>query len=218
MKRASHLPSGHSDRPVTVYKVRAYRPPRTRRAGQRRLGWELLAGLVSLLLLALLAGGLVWVVASGFGRGRWIVPNTSPTPKAGAGSSAVAPTPTVKPGGTGVIRGTLSFPASFLPAQQVCAEPVDVDSATEPVCIPTAESQSEYSLSLPSGSYHVYATVLEPSGNYPPSYRAYFNQFVTCQQNGTVSCSQDLHAKKIVVPVLPNDELSGVNPGDWYNS
>lgn len=133
-------------------------------------------------------------------------PSASPTPKT---SASATPTPAPK----GTISGSVGFPASTAPAQVVCA--VSTIDATTKVCADHAAGNNlAYSLSVPPGSYYVYASLKQPQGDYTTSYKAYYNEYVACQQSG--NCAAGLHNKYLAVTVTAGQTANGIDPTDWY--
>lgn len=107
----------------------------------------------------------------------------------------------------GTIEGKLSFPSEVLPAQRICA--VDI-TTNEELCTETYEGSS-YSLSVPAGTYNVYATVIE-NPDTPSTSKAYYSEFVTCGL--LASCPSH---EPIEVVVNSGEVTSDVDTGDWYN-
>ena len=63
-----------------------------------------------------------------------------------------------------------------------------------------------FSLPVPAGRYHVYASTDEK-----PGYKAFYSDYVTCGLQR--SC---LSHKTIVVEVAAGETVRGVDPADWY--
>jgi len=118
-----------------------------------------------------------------------------------------APLIIASPSPQGTIQGQLSFPSEFLPKQRICA--VDVNTTTE-LCTETYEGNT-YTLSVPAGTYHVYAMVL-PTPDTPSIGKAYYSEFVTCGLLATCPSHEPIN-----VTVEAGETTTNVNPGDWYN-
>lgn len=104
---------------------------------------------------------------------------------------------------TGTISGALSYPAEGLPPDlKVCALNTTTNAlycTTKPIY-----NDPSYSLTLPSGTYTVYAQ----SG----TLKGYYSEFVTC---GGYSQKCPSH-KNIEVNVITGSNLTNIDPGDWY--
>lgn len=72
----------------------------------------------------------------------------------------------------GIVRGSLSYPSARIPSQKVCAED---GLKTVEFCTQTADGADAYALTVPEGSYYVYAT-----GPDDKEKRAYFSEYVEC--------------------------------------
>lgn len=185
-------------------------------------------GLAFLVLLAL---GLIWIVVSGVGTGRWVwepAPAVSSTPRSATPtplseavptlSPEASPSPSATPAGTagrGTIRGSVGFPSEFAPSQIICAELTT--SASTKYCTDYAGGTGTslgYSLTVPAGTYYVYARLKSAEGAYPQTYRAYYNEYVTCGMEA--SCAAELHDNYIPVTVKVGSTVTGINPTDWY--
>jgi hypothetical protein len=103
----------------------------------------------------------------------------------------------------GTIRGHLSYPSEFLPAQRIIAFDVaTMDVAAE---VTTADGQGEYELSVAPGDYYVVAYL--PDG----SLSAGYSQAVPC---GLLDACTD-HSL-IAVHVEAGAVVENINPQDWY--
>lgn len=116
---------------------------------------------------------------------------------------------------SGKITGALSYPSEGIPAEmQVCAETI---SKSAIYCTDAQLSGPQYQygkgfeLVVPTGSYHVFAT-LAADPKSPNAKRAYYNEFVKCGLS--VDCKD---TTPIVVAVGANATVSNINPWDWYN-
>ncbi len=105
----------------------------------------------------------------------------------------------------GTISGTLSYPASTLPALRIAAFEVDNGQISY---TDTAPGQNTYSLDLPVGKYHV---VAYPIDAVTPGLAGGFTQAVACGL--TVACTDHT---LVEVTVAANQTTTQVNPGDWY--
>lgn len=113
------------------------------------------------------------------------------------------PAPSAPAPADGVIRGQLSFPSDYLPADlQVCAREVD---SGEVFCN-SQKAGNGYSLPVPPGAYEVWAQTRDW-----PGVRAFFSEFVRC--GSTVECTDHT---PITVAVDSGGEATGIDPGDWY--
>lgn len=126
-----------------------------------------------------------------------LFPNPSPTPN---------PPETTE---TGTITGSLSFPSEVMPPMVICAETTDSEEefCTEEILTDDIYTNgSGYELNVPTGEYHVYASL----PNDP--YRAYYSEFVVCGL--TVDCPSH---EPIAVNIEPGEIIEGIDPQDWYN-
>ena len=203
-------------RPARPLPISARRSPR----GAQWLG----AG-VGLLFVLGIIGGLVWIVATGAGTGRWVLKSATPTPLPSLPAAAATTAPaTPQPGSnkTGTISGRTGYPSEGSPAQIICAERTsnpDVRYCIQQAGSTAANGQSlSYSFDVPVGTYYVYATLAGSQGDMPTTYRAYFNQFVQCQANPATAkpCADSLHTKYLPVTVTAGTEISDIEPTDWY--
>lgn len=119
----------------------------------------------------------------------------------------------------GVISGSLSYPSDFIPAQGICA--ISKDKMEEYCTYEMLEEDSYkngygYKISVPPGSYNVFAyEVTEANsekGYQEGDYLSYYSKFVTCDYKTT--CTSH---RAILVAVEPNEDVTGIDPGDWYN-
>jgi hypothetical protein len=87
--------------------------------------------------------------------------------------------------GTGSIAGALSYPSDYdFPRMLVCAEAVNLKSihCTDKRIRNRRSGKFTYRLSVPAGSYFVFATIVngeEPAEGYR-GYKAYYSEFVKC--------------------------------------
>jgi hypothetical protein len=112
----------------------------------------------------------------------------------------------------GTIKGQLSFPSEFMPAQLVYAINVKGVSAGA-YGVETVTGQLDYTLEgVSAGAYYVYATrrpsTKDDNGNY---FVAAWSAFVPCGLD--VSCPSH---KELVVNVKANVVTTGVDVTDWY--
>jgi len=108
----------------------------------------------------------------------------------------------------GYINGHLGFPSEFIPPLKVCAENV---LSGVPICIETAENQTEYSIEVEPAGYYVYSEVLTGDGGYE-GYRAYYSDFITCGE--TFECTSH---NPVVVNVNIGETVNNIDPKDWYD-
>jgi hypothetical protein len=167
----------------------------------------------------LLAGALGLLIVSNIG---WLlaysalsqktVAVTTPAPSASA-SVAPSASPTPTPPTKGTISGNVGYPAGTAPAQTVCAVSVSNSSLKYCVDFPGGNSLA-YTLSVPAGTYYVYASLKTAQGDFTTSYKAYYNKYVTCQTEG--NCAMGLHTQYVPVAVTAGGSSTGINPTDWY--
>jgi len=110
-------------------------------------------------------------------------------------------TPAIELGGT--IRGHLSYPSEFLPAQRIVA--FDAATMAYVADVTTADGQGEYELTVPAGDYYIVAYTL--NGNLSAGY----SQAVPC---GLLYTCTD-HSL-IPVHVEAGAIVADINPQDWY--
>lgn len=126
----------------------------------------------------------------------------------------IAP-PDQAPAMGGRIEGTTSYPSEYIPAQLVCAEPVDGGSeiCADAPAGDSVELTPTWGIDVPAGDYYVSSRLKDPSemGSDFGEYRAYYTQYVLCGLE--VTCSD--HAK-IVVTVPSGSTVVDINPYDWY--
>lgn len=115
----------------------------------------------------------------------------------------------------GSIEGSLSYPSDYIPPLQICAENT---RTKETICtlemIRSAQYVHGYGyvLSMPAGSYYVYAQTVDENGNPDSEQRSYYSQFVLCGMEYTCKSHTP-----IVVKVEGGDVLKAIDPGDWYD-
>jgi hypothetical protein len=157
----------------------------------------------------LVLSNLAWLLAYGALAQRvYATQSPSPTP-------ALTPSPTATATPLpGQIYGSVGFPAGTAPAQTVCAVSVSDSANTHCIDHPAGNSLG-YTLSVPAGTYYVYASLKAPQGDFTTSYKAYYNEYVTCF-NSTQGCAPGLHNKYVPVTIASGGSVSGINPTDWY--
>ena len=144
-------------------------------------------------------------------------PSTSTEPKT---STTQATSPQ-----EGTITGNASYPSSGLPSdEQVCAVDVSniakvycdsvgarqpANNCTDLNCVPPSPVL-KFSVKVPTGDYHVYATAEKEQ----PNYKAYYDEYSKC--GNSVNCPATGHKKYIKVTVTPNATVENADPGDWY--
>jgi hypothetical protein len=110
---------------------------------------------------------------------------------------------TPEPELSGIIRGRLSYPSEFIPAQRIVA--FDVGTMAFVADVLTADGQGEYELTVPPGDYYI-VTYLPDSGM-----AAGYSQMVPCGLS--VGCTDH---SLIPVHVGPGDIVEDIDPQDWY--
>ncbi|MGI6251162.1 MAG: hypothetical protein ACOYKD_07385 [Anaerolineaceae bacterium] len=126
----------------------------------------------------------------------------TPTPEA----TATPIPPTEVP--TGSISGTLFYPSEYVPALRVIA----FNKVTGYYYwINTVAGQRSYTISdLPPATYYVLAYMItDPSKDFYAAYSEY------------VTCGMDAHCtnhKLVEVPLKAGQNLTDINPADWYAS
>ncbi len=115
----------------------------------------------------------------------------------------------------GTIEGSLSYPSEGIPSQmEICAEDT---STKEKHCTKTHIQDQKYTygvgykIEVPAGSYLVFAYFPAGHAGYEATYRAYYNEFVTCGLS--VDCTSH---DPIVVTVAAGQMVTEVDPQDWY--
>lgn len=139
-----------------------------------------------------------------------VTPTPTPTP-----APTATPLPSTTPLSSGTITGTIGYPAGSAPAQIICA--VKTTDATAKTCVNNAGGNGAtlaYSISVPAGSYYVYASLQSAQGSFTTDYKAYYNKYVTCGM--AASCAASLHKDNIVVTVKGIATVKDINPTDWY--
>lgn len=110
---------------------------------------------------------------------------------------------------SGTISGSVSFPSEVIPSMEICAENI---TSNEKLCTTEILKDSSYTngmgykLEVPVGSYHVYSKLPNDA------YKAYYNEFVTCGLQA--SCTSH---EPIIVEVGLDQQITGIDPQDWYN-
>ncbi len=122
--------------------------------------------------------------------------------------------PVSSPTGLGTIEGSLSYPSSFIPRDmKVCAQTLD---GAKKYCTADHIKDSKYTsgegykLSVPAGTYQVYAYITKTDGT---DWKAFYNKFVTCGL--AVTCTSH---EKINVEVKVGATVTNIDPQDWYES
>ena len=103
------------------------------------------------------------------------------------------------------LTGKLQYPSSFIPALEIFAR--DTESG-DVFSTDTKQNQNNWSLVVPSGTYQVFAYVLNASNT---ELAAGYSEFVTCGLK--VSCPSH---KLIMVKAESGKTTSGVDVSDWY--
>jgi hypothetical protein len=110
---------------------------------------------------------------------------------------------TPEPELSGIIRGRLSYPSEFIPAQRIVA--FDAATLAFVADVTTAEGQGTYELTVPAGDYYVVAYVLDGGLG------AGYSEMVPC---GLLYTCTD-HSL-IPVHVGAGDIVEDIDPQDWY--
>ncbi len=137
----------------------------------------------------------------------------SPTP---APSPSALPSISPTPLASGTITGTIGYPAGTAPAQTICAIK-STDATATPICVKNGGSAAgslAYSLSVPAGTYYVYASLQAPAGSFTTDYKAYYNKYVTC--GNAASCPAADHKAYLPVTIKGIQTVKDINPTDWY--
>jgi len=121
---------------------------------------------------------------------------------------------------TGKIAGKLTYPGEGIPPDLVlCVKTASSNPATfcsnyrtsllrdNGIVFKVRTRTAGFEISLPAGSYYLYATVSEMG-----SMKAYYNEFVKCGMS--VGCKSK---KLIVVRVRAGQTTRGITVGDWYD-
>jgi hypothetical protein len=181
---------------------RPYQPP-----GQHETpkGAVLLAaGALTVLVLTNVA----WLIAySALSQKVYNLQQSAPSPSA-------TPSPSPSPMPVGGLYGSVGFPDNVVPPQQVCA--VSVVDASKKYCLDhPGGDYLPFSMTVPAGTYNVYASLKQPQGKFTTSYRAYYDKYVTCG-GSTSGCAPALHTQYEQVVVPAGGGVSNVSPTDWY--
>jgi hypothetical protein len=111
-----------------------------------------------------------------------------------------------RPPTTGTIRGELSYPSEFLPAQRVVA--FDADTMAPVTWVDTREGQSGYALTVPPGSYCVVAYSLDPG------YEHLSGAYTKSAQVGCPMGFEDHGLIRILIAA--GQTADDIDPIDWY--
>ena len=116
--------------------------------------------------------------------------------------------------GFGEIRGSIlafvSQGQSFNRYQRVCAE--TKANKNKQHCVSVSAIGKKYILVVPEGEYYVFAQLQDSPENLN---KAYYTEFVTCNQSEEPSCDENLSEKKILVKVESGETITGIDPIDW---
>jgi len=112
---------------------------------------------------------------------------------------------------TGMLSGKLTYPGEFLPPQRVVA----LDATDPEVYFSTdVMSGDDYEIDVQPGTYFILAFLINPAGvGMEPGFSAGYSQAVLC---GLGSACKD-HSL-VPVDVNAGDQLTGIDPIDWYAS
>ena len=120
-----------------------------------------------------------------------------------APAGAFPPNPLAPPPAPGSISGQLSYPSEFIPPLRVVAFNIQTGQF---YYVDTVNNQGAYTITnLPAGIYHVVAYM---QGN---NYGGGYTHAVPCGLS--VACTDH---NLIDIHLNPGDNLTGINPGDWY--
>jgi len=116
--------------------------------------------------------------------------------------------------GYGEIRGQIlqfiSDDTSLTQYQRVCASLIENEN--KQYCVTASVLREDYILAVPAGRYYVFAELVD-SGR---DYRAYYTEFVECNQLGEEeTCAEDLRENKVSVKVDPSEIVEDIDPIDW---
>jgi hypothetical protein len=108
---------------------------------------------------------------------------------------------------TGLITGTLTYPADAMPPERVVAWSTTDSSHYS---VDTVAGQATYELGVPTGTYAVVAYSIG-GGGFPNGLAGGYSQAVPCGL--TASCTDHT-----LMPVTVDADvtLTNINPGDWY--
>lgn len=134
-----------------------------------------------------------------------------PTSEPTAAAPTPRPTPTSEaspipqpPADMGVITGKLGFPSEVIPPMRVYALNLDTG---ESYAVETEKNQAAYSLTIPPGTYYVFAYLLDGDATWAGGY----SEFVLCDLQA--SCPS--HAP-LPVEVAAGAIVEGIDVTDWY--
>jgi hypothetical protein len=127
----------------------------------------------------------------------------SPAPGSPAATSSIR-IPEPRPA---TITGELSYPSDYIPEDmRVCAEDVALRKRNCDARFTTRNGRRLYTLTMPPGSYLVYAETRDM-----PDYKAYYSEAVVCGLS--VDC---LSHEPIMLELRAGENRSKVHPQDWY--
>lgn len=95
--------------------------------------------------------------------------------------------------------------------QRVCAQTIDNENVQ--FCVSVSAIEKDYELLVPNGEYYVFAKIQGDAE--AEAYKAYYTEFVECNQKAEDRCSSSLSEKKIPVLVDPAQTVDNVDPADW---
>lgn len=121
--------------------------------------------------------------------------------------------------GIGTISGKI-FPfvtadsKDFTQYQRVCA--VSEANVNEQFCRTVAAIDQTYTMTLPEGSYQVYAEVFPVPTNAFAGYKAYYTEYVKCTQTKKpAECDIKTLTKPVSISVKAGNDTPNVDPVDW---
>jgi hypothetical protein len=119
-----------------------------------------------------------------------------------------------------IIKGTVNYPSDMLPAQKVCAEN---QQSKQLFCTETKQSQENFSIPVPAGSYVVFSTPCKETyrqnvicrDGYISRLRGYYTAYAKC--GATVQCARK-HKKnpRLVIRIIAGKTIANIKPHDWY--
>lgn len=116
--------------------------------------------------------------------------------------------------GYGEIKGSIlafvSQGESFNRYQRVCAETKENES--KQYCVSVSAIGKTYTLVVPQGEYYVFAQLQDDTTN---TAKAYYTDFVKCNQDGNANCEENLSDTKVLVTVESGGVIEGIDPIDW---
>ncbi len=117
----------------------------------------------------------------------------------------------------GTIEGSLSYPSDEIPQNmEICAENIITKKqycTTKHIVDDKYRYKVGYLISLPTGTYYVFAKSKFLVGTVWKDQKAFYSEFVICGM--TQNC---LSHDPIQVVVEDKKIITGIDPWDWYNN